>query len=311
MSELRFDSINDAQLYLLKDLLENGTDVKTRGLITKEITPFFFAVTNPRKRITTLNGRNWNFAAALGELSWHLAVSNDLEFITSYLSGWKYYSADQKIITGSCYGKKIFNKGPSRKSQWDKVTAVLKNDHQSRRAVIGLFDTSGDIDETIPDVSCTISLQFLVRNNCVDIIVNMRSNDAIWGLPFDFFFFSYLQELMAFELSLDVGIYHHMAGSMHIYERHYDMAEQIIGNVQHEAFEMPPVRTDETEFFLRTERKIRSGKMTFAEIEHLQIDNYWKELLEILFHYYLKKNHFVTNSGNLDFLKHNPYQELV
>jgi len=103
MEKLEFENINDAQLFLLKELLNSGLEVETRSFKTLELSPVFFSITNPLKRITTLKDRNWKFATALGELSWHLSMSNDLEFICTYLSGWKNFSSDHKRVIGSCY----------------------------------------------------------------------------------------------------------------------------------------------------------------------------------------------------------------
>lgn len=81
--------------------------------------------------------------------------------------------------------------------------------------------------------NCTINLQFFIRDDCLHMIVNMRSNDAIFGFGNDVPFFSYVhqmltQELKEFYPSLIDGTYYHNAGSMHVYERHYDMLDNII-----------------------------------------------------------------------------------
>ena len=52
------------------------------------------------------------------------------------------------------------------------------------------------------DLPCTRTIQFLLRSGHVDAVVYMRSNDAIWGLPYDIFLFTMLQEMLAVELAL-------------------------------------------------------------------------------------------------------------
>ena len=61
----------------------------------------------------------------------------------------------------------------------------------------------------------------------------MRSNDVIFGFCNDLFTFALFHQLMYNDLrehysDLELGKYAHNAGSMHIYERHYDMANKII-----------------------------------------------------------------------------------
>jgi thymidylate synthase len=311
MEKLEFENVNDAQLYFVRQLMESGQPVETRGFKTLELSPVFFSVTNPRKRITTLSGRNWNFAAALGELSWHLATSNEVDFIANYLSGWKNYSEDNKRITGSCYGKRIFEADKNGRNKWADIIDLLRNDIHSRRAVISLLDSEIHINASVSDISCTVSLQFLVRNGKIDLIVNMRSNDIIWGLPYDFFFFSYLQELMSFELNMPIGTYYHLAGSMHIYERHYEMANRIISsNTSFNDLQMPVMPSNDIQEFLDAEYKIRTAQADLQYIEAMNIDVYWKELLEVLYYYNQKKTRSISESDT-KLIKQNQYFEVI
>jgi thymidylate synthase len=57
----------------------------------------------------------------------------------------------------------------------------------------------------------------------------MRSNDVIFGLTYDLPWFVRLQRLAAEAVGLPVGAYSHQASSLHIYERHFEMAKQIAG----------------------------------------------------------------------------------
>ena len=63
--------------------------------------------------------------------------------------------------------------------------------------------------------------------------VAMRSNDVVFGYCNDVFTFALFQQLMLNDLraiypDLELGNYYHHAGSMHIYERHYEMAKNIL-----------------------------------------------------------------------------------
>jgi thymidylate synthase len=85
-------------------------------------------------------------------------------------------------------------------------------------------------------------MQFILRRGLLDAIVVMRSNDVIWGLPYDMFLFTFLQEMMAVELGVDVGRYHHFAASLHLYEKHRSRAVQILSGpaTENGEFAMPP-----------------------------------------------------------------------
>jgi thymidylate synthase len=81
--------------------------------------------------------------------------------------------------------------------------------------------------ENNKDFVCTLAQQFIVNNNKLDTIVFMRSNDLIYGFSYDVPWFNSLQKQIANILKIEVGEYRHFATSMHVYERHFKMVENI------------------------------------------------------------------------------------
>jgi thymidylate synthase len=69
------------------------------------------------------------------------------------------------------------------------------------------------------DKPCTLSLQFLLRDDKLQLSVMMRSQDIILGTPYDIFMFSELQRTVARLLDVDAGKYVHHVGSCHFYVR--------------------------------------------------------------------------------------------
>ena len=57
---------------------------------------------------------------------------------------------------------------------------------------------------------------------------HMRSNDVFRGLPHDLFCFTMLQELIARSVGVELGSYHHMVGSLHMYEEDAKQLEEFI-----------------------------------------------------------------------------------
>jgi thymidylate synthase len=89
---------------------------------------------------------------------------------------------------------------------------------------------------------------FQIRNNKLNFTIHMRSNDAILGLPTDIAFFATLQSQMLNHLqetypNLSLGTYTHIANSLHIYERHFNIVEKMIAT-DFIAESMPSVKTD-------------------------------------------------------------------
>lgn len=306
-----FENIDEAQLYLYRQLLSCGEKISTRDMNTLELFPVYFSIKNPRARITTLKGRNWKFAPALGEVVWHLSGSKDVGFISEYLSNWKNFSEDKQQITGSCYGFKMFEKDSlTGRSRWNDIVNLLRNDRYSRRAVISLLDPSEEIDSYKLDISCTISLQFLVRNEKLDLIVNMRSNDLVWGLPYDFFLFSYLQEFMAAELEIQLGNYHHFTASLHLYEKHFELAKRVIErNSGSLGLIMPKVPNGAFDVLVQGEQKLRSGEMKLEELSLSEMNGYWKDLLKVLYFHHFDKD---KQSSELEeFRQGSIYRDLI
>ena len=107
------------------------------------------------------------------------------------------------------------------------VVHKLKKDKDSRQASVAIYRNGMDCWYEGKDTPCTLDLHFMIRNNKLDMTVMMRSNDIIWGVPYDVFMFTCLQEVIANELEIDVGDYVHFPISLHVYKKHYDMLDEV------------------------------------------------------------------------------------
>jgi thymidylate synthase len=113
--------------------------------------------------------------------------------------------------------------------QVDQVVRRLRDDPNTKRAVISIFDPGRDFAET-KDVPCNNWLQFIHRNGRLDLHVAVRANDAIWGFSgINFFEWSVLQEIVARSLGWRVGTMSRYVGTFHVYERHYSVADRLRG----------------------------------------------------------------------------------
>lgn len=273
-----FQSADEIQHWILNSILSSGEQAEPRGMKTLEVCPVIFTLLNPRKRCITNAERKWSFPLALGEFCWHISASDELDFIEFYAPQWRNFAEDNATIRGSCYGRKVFQRHSGSLSQWERTVQLLKEDLHSRRAVLYFNDSSNDFEAFSKDVPCASSLQFIVREGKVNAVTHMRSNDAIWGLPYDIFLFTMLQELIACELNLELGTYSHSVASLHIYERHFNLAEKILKN-DYESFEMPLMESPEQAFELLKAESV-ARKQGF--LPALNLNNYWKDLSLVL-----------------------------
>jgi thymidylate synthase len=217
-------------------------------------------------------------------LAWYLAASDDAEFISYYIPDYRKEAEIDGTVRGA-YGPRMFS--AAWHNQFENVVALLRRKSTSRQAVIQLFDHR-DLAGTYKDIPCTCSLQFMIRDDRLNLTASMRSNDVFKGLPHDVFSFTMIQEVMARTLGLELGTYTHFASSLHLYDEQDDrakclLAEGIQGTV---GAAMPPMPVSTESLwpsinaFLRAEAAIREGREVDAGGELL--DPYWQDLVRLL-----------------------------
>lgn len=199
-------------VYLYRDLLAKVLDGIKVGNTT-EVMGATISVNLADCRSLIIPGRT-NLAYMLGELTWYLSADNSLEFISKFGKMWNNLSDDGETCN-SAYGHLLMN---DPFNQIEQAIQILKNDKNSRRAVMNI-NRPNMFKCTTKDSPCTISIQYMIRNNKLHCFVNMRSNDVWLGLPYDIIFFTELQKYIAARLSVDAGFYYHNVASLHLYDR--------------------------------------------------------------------------------------------
>jgi len=211
------NNMNGIYYKLVQQVLNQGEHVNG----TRELQNVSFELTNPLENITQNRSQakyGVSLYYALGELVWYFAGSNSMKFISKFGKMWEKLSDDGKT-NNSAYGYRLqtqfgFN-------QIKTIERLLKKDRNSRRAVLNINTPNKNVYET-NDEPCTIALQFLIRNNRLNLTAIMRSNDLWFGTPYDVLFFTSLQRIIANDLKIEMGSYYHFATSMHIYERNVE-----------------------------------------------------------------------------------------
>lgn len=287
MFEITGNNMDELLKKIINEIMTNGEEYFPRNMLIKEINGCHFRLENPRNRIIYNPERRFSIMFSLGEFLWYLAGENILETILYYNGNYGKYSDDGKTLHGA-YGKRIF--GDDTKCQFDRIVELLKSDKDTRQAVISIYN-SNDSKIKTKDVPCTCILQFLIRNNKLNCITYMRSNDLILGTANDVFSFTMLQELVANELGLDVGWYEHITGSMHIYEKHFELAKKILEVPVKKIYTMPSMPLNAREKFkllLENEKIYRKGQNIKTNIHEFS-DDYFKDLDTILRFLFYKK----------------------
>ncbi len=127
----------------------------------------------------------------------------------------------------------------------------------------------------------------------------MRSNNAFILLPYNFFEFSLLGEMVAAALRVELGQYMHYAASMHIFARDIDAAAQIGNTTPAPSVPMPPMPFDpgpleQAVALARYEPTIRTATSVGEVLATLdqarsELHEYWWSMLAVLAIYKFQK----------------------
>lgn len=114
-------------------------------------------------------------------------------------------------------------------NQYKHVLQELRTNPTSRRATMIYTRPSMHRDafwEGMQDFICTNAVSYYIRNNELHTVVQMRSNDAVYGYKNDRAWQLYVQEKLARDLNIGVGKLYWQVQNLHVYERHYKLIEE-------------------------------------------------------------------------------------
>lgn len=292
---MQYNRFHEAYLDTLKDTYYKPEFFNApRGNRSRERLNVNFTVKKPVERVCYVPSRKTNIIFNFAEALWYLSSNNRLDFISYYASNMVRYSMDGKTLTGTAYGPKIFEFGNAKINQWNQIKdLLLHKDRDSKRGFMQIFDASELTIKNNIDVSCTLGLQFFVRENKLYTSSYMRANDAFRGMVSDVFSFTFIHEMMAKDLGLEMGYYFHNVGSVHVYEPDEKRSEVVLDeasnnpqNVNPE-FTFPKLPDGNNWPFIETvlqyEVLLRKDliKLNIDEIQQLEIPEYWKQVLSL------------------------------
>lgn len=243
-----YRNLHNALPALLQELLSEGYALDTRNGEAVELTGHVVALSRPWERIQVWPHRHANVFAQVAETLWMLAGRNDITWLQHYLPRASQFSDDGKTWRGA-YGPRL--------RQWTSFAAsgsytvtdqvmeayrLLREEPGTRRVVLSLWDPARDLGAASLDIPCNDTLQFLQRDNRLDLHVFVRSNDVWWGYSgINAFAWSVLQEMMASWLGLNAGRMVTFAGSWHLYQIHWDRARKVIAAAASSEATIPPL----------------------------------------------------------------------
>lgn len=217
-------SFNSEFKEIIYDIEEYGDVSQPRDMKVKELT-ITTRNFDPKETFADFKDRKFNFKYFAGELAWYLKKDRDVDYIGNFSNFWSYITNPGTNEINSNYGSLLFGE----QLQW--ALDSLKADKNTRQAIAFLNQPKYQFEGN-KDFVCTMYLNFFIRNNKLNMKVQMRSNDIFYGLTFDAPFFSFVMQHMRLWLldtypDLELGTYFHSADNIHFYERHFDLVEKI------------------------------------------------------------------------------------
>jgi thymidylate synthase len=176
------------------------------------------------------------------EIEWYKSLSRNVNDIPGGPPEiWKKVASKEGLINSN-YGWCIWSE--ENHTQYMHVRNDLFWNPNSRRAVMiytrPTMHDDFDVDG-MSDFMCTNAVQYLIRDNRLCAVVQMRSNDVVFGYRNDYAWQRHVQDMLLQDLNMnramkagdgsfefvpyELGPIIWQVGSLHVYERHFKLIE--------------------------------------------------------------------------------------
>lgn len=218
-------NVNESFPAVVNAIKTEGVRQASRNGPTLEFsTPVTTQYLKPRERVLFNPQRDHNPFFAFFETLWMLAGRDDLDFLIQFNKNMAQYSDDGRNVRGSAYGKRWRDWFPNFHvknvpfDQLKHVINMLREDPDSRRAVLTQWDAASDPQIVSKDIPCNTHCYLKVRDGALNLTVCCRSNDVVYGAyGSNVVHFSMVQEYIASHLGVGVGSYYQVSDSLHVY----------------------------------------------------------------------------------------------
>ena len=222
MKTVHARNVNEAYAIGMNMLSTSGIQEESRfGKVLVMPSPVTTTYLQPTERVLFDKKRDCNPFFHLMESLWMLHGRNDVAWIEDFSSSIGQFS-DNGINFNAAYGHRW-----RQHFDLDQIPLVineLKENPDSRRAVLGMWDPRVDLNKEGKDFPCNLAISFRVNKDQffdksnLDMTVFNRSNDIIWGAyGANAVHMSILQEYIAACLDIDCGRYYQVSNNYHAY----------------------------------------------------------------------------------------------
>lgn len=231
LAVVKTDTFSEVYPVLNEYLLDKREWELCRDGKVKEILDFKTIVTNPYRRLVGGYGRNINPFFLLAEAMWIFCGRKDVCFLSLFNKNMEQFSDDGKVFHAP-YGFRLRHWGVRSEDKfceenlhaaqgYDQVADAIKlfeNNPNTRQVVLSIWNPDLDLGTKTKDIPCNDIIMLKIRDGKLITTIQNRSNDLHWGLPTNLFQFSFLTELIAACLNIELGTQTHNSQSLHVYD---------------------------------------------------------------------------------------------
>lgn len=231
---MRLHSVKDIRQFFIDELNDEAFTVDKTGQKTIELMPASFLATEP----SIFGTPSKEYIEK--EIAWYESMSTNIYDINTDSgadapAAWK-YAADKHGNINSNYGTLIFSE--KYHNQFENVVNELIKNPDGRRATMVYNRPSIWVEYNEngkSDFICTNAVSYYIRNNELQSVVQMRSNDVVFGYKNDYAWQRHVMERICdilnhhrdrmFEDDILPGFMHWQVQNLHVYERHFHLVK--------------------------------------------------------------------------------------
>ena len=219
---MRMYTVSDIRQYFIDELHDEAFTEDRTGQKTIELLGASFLADEP----AIFGNVNQEYVDA--ELRWYNSGStnvNDIYPDKDAPAAWQ-YAANKHGEINSNYGHLIYDW--KYYDQYERVCDELLNNPDSRRA--SMIYTRPSIwieynENGKNDFICTNAVTYYIRNDELQAVVQMRSNDVVFGYKNDYAWQQHVLENLAADLDIAPGFITWQVQNLHVYERHFHLVK--------------------------------------------------------------------------------------
>lgn len=204
---------------------DDGSPISTKRIVS------VVNVYDLEKEFPALTIRPTPIKSAFNETDWiYRQRSNNIKDLKGAI--WDAW-ADETGSIGKAYGYQVAKPVFGYDNQMDYILGEGKKNPTSRRLQIELWNTSELHEMNLPP--CVHHIQLLIKSGKAHLIMKQRSNDFLVANNWNVVQYSIWLHMVAIHLRLKVGTLTHVIGDMHIYNKHEELAIDLLSRKELEA----------------------------------------------------------------------------